>query len=797
MVAFLYSLERNLEDVDTFYNRKLGDVSRQLKLLHARYDDVAESLQKLSDDEANELQATLLELKDRLKKVQWYGEVNRQGFVKIVKKLDKKVPGTHIQPSYMHSKLSPKLFATNVELLRQSHSIDGWLAELQEVRATEGGASSSSSDSARRVWVRTPVGFDDEVARDLQHAIREDDTEAVRTLLSASGVSVGSNDSKTEKEAVPQLAVLNMLQHAISCKARRSMDALLGHLDGLDGDGDINQRNCIHRLVITSARSHSTKPGNDYATTAATNGHSTSSHSGGTATPSPLRSRLASSASINSSQLELVGAPDDRAQLLEHLLCKLRPVQRSALKTKDAFGRLPLHYAATAGLVDVCKTLGRYMQLWDQYDVTEGLDGDFWPDGEGMAPVHLSALSGHVATTKALIDAATCDFDLERSLSPLLRASQSGSVLNLVTRANHVDVVRLLLDAGVDANHQDDQGETALHVAARFGYEQCVRVLLNAVGSQKADTEIAEKAFGWTPLFVACVEGHLGIVQHLLSAGAQPDGFDMSGWTAKEHAALRGHLKVARCLAALPLPTIAESQGSPTLGPLPSLSRSFPDDKRPAAQNNAATAARAIAPIKTFGHRYLREGAMILVSLGTMDSRKTVDPVTLELPPGEVDQRSTPFDSAVSVVVSAVGASGEASVIDLPVRETISVEPVAFITSDPAKVQLFFDIVPTYRASSDHVIGRAVALLSSIRPGLGSKRCTLQGDISVPVVAASTLQVIGSVHFNFLVVTPFHHPNMAITEDHTYWKSMTSTTLIGHRGSSALGFALRGVLLIA
>ena len=794
MVAFLYSLERNLEDVDAFYNRKLGDVSRQLKLLHARY-DVAESLQKLSDDEASELQATLLDLKDRLKKVQWYGEVNRQGFVKIVKKLDKKVPGTHIQPSYMHSKLSPKLFATNVELLRRSHAIDGWLAELEEVQAAEAGASSSGSDSARRVWVRTPVGFDDELARDLQQAIREDDTEAVRSLLSASGVSVGNggNDgNNADEEVVPHFAVLNMLQHAISCKARRSMDVLLGHLDGLDGDGDINHRNCIHRLVISSARSHSAKPGNDYS---ATLSHSASSRSGGSATPFPPIPRLTSSGSINPSQLELVGPPDDRAQLLDYLLCKLRPAQRSALKTKDAFGRLPLHYAATAGLVDVCKTLGRYMRLWGQYDVTEGLDGVFWPDGEGMAPVHLSALAGHVATTKALIDAATCDVDVERSLGPLLRASQSGSVLNLATRADHVDAVRLLLGAGVDVNHQDDQGETALHVAARFGHEQCTRVLLAAVDSQRADTEIAEKAFGWTPLFVACVEGHLGIVQHLLSAGAQPDGFDMSGWTAKEHAALRGHLKVARCLAALPLATIAESQGSPTLGPPPSLSRSFPDDKRPAAQNNATATARAIAPIKTFGHRYLRDGAMILVSLGTMDSRKTVDPVTLELPAGEADQRSTPFDSAVSVVVSAAGASGEASVIDLPVGETVSVEPIAFTTSDPSKVQLFFDIVPTYRASSDHVIGRAVALLSSVRPAVGSKRCTLQGDISVPVVAASTLQVIGSVHFNFLVVTPFHHPNMAITGDHTYWKSMTSTTLIGHRGSSALGLALRGGLL--
>jgi glycerophosphodiester phosphodiesterase len=38
------------------------------------------------------------------------------------------------------------------------------------------------------------------------------------------------------------------------------------------------------------------------------------------------------------------------------------------------------------------------------------------------------------------------------------------------------------------------------------------------------------------------------------------------------------------------------------------------------------------------------------------------------------------------------------------------------------------------------------------------------------------------VTFNFLIITPFKHPNMSINEAQTYWKSLASTMVIGHRG---------------
>jgi glycerophosphodiester phosphodiesterase len=164
-----------------------------------------------------------------------------------------------------------------------------------------------------------------------------------------------------------------------------------------------------------------------------------------------------------------------------------------------------------------------------------------------------------------------------------------------------------------------------------------------------------------------------------------------------------------------------------------------------------------------------------------MDNRKHVDAVNLDRIPME-NAHATQLDTALSIVVSASGANGEPEIIDLPVQENISTEPIVFHTADPSKVRLLFDLVPTYAGSKDQIVGRGVALLSSVKPTVGSHRINLQGDSTVPIVAANTLEVIGSITFNFLVITPFQHPNMSINREQTYWKSVASTMLIGHRG---------------
>jgi glycerophosphodiester phosphodiesterase len=410
--------------------------------------------------------------------------------------------------------------------------------------------------------------------------------------------------------------------------------------------------------------------------------------------------------------------------------------------------------------------------------VTGGIDSVGWQDLEGYAPLHLAVIGGHYRTTKALLLAEDEYGDNEEIIKARKQVEKSGASLELATHRRYHKIIELLVDAGVDVNYRDQQDETALHIAARFGYTECAEILLKAPGVNR---EIAEKTFGWTPLFIACVDGHLPVVELLLAAGANPSKSDASGWTPQEHAALRGHIDIARRLAqVIPAPRLHEGPESVIKPKQPADATPLEDRRSNGVSKDSNGTQRVPEPLKEFGHRYLKDESMVLVSLGTMDTRKNLPPVSLESI-ALTDVHATQLDTALSVVVSAQGATGEPSVIDLPIQENISTSPVTFSTKDPSKVKLYFDLIPTYSGSTKKVIGRGVALLSSIRQSVGSNRMLLQGDLSVPMVAADTLDLIGTINFNFLVITPFQHPNMAISEDQTYWRS-TSTMVIGHRG---------------
>jgi glycerophosphodiester phosphodiesterase len=478
---------------------------------------------------------------------------------------------------------------------------------------------------------------------------------------------------------------------------------------------------------------------------------------------------------------KLLPKDDPSVQLLTYLLDELSPQQRPALKARDIYGRMPLHYAAQYGFVEICEIVIKHMQDWGQFDVTKGIDAPEWQDEEGLAPLHLAVIHQHPLATEVMLKAEKWQDNPIEPPKVRKRAAKSGAVLALATKADSIAIVKLLVGAGVDVNHQDEQGETALHVAARFGHVECARALLDPMSGQKVEIDIPERTFAWTPLFIACVDGHLPVADVLIEAGADLERLDLSGWTAKEHAALRGHMGIAERLALLTTvrtSTVSEPAATSSTSSSPPNAQSL-EDRKSTAKDGVSQ--RIPEPVKTFGHRYLQEQTMVLVSLGSMDMKKSMDPVTLDSIP-LADAHATQLDTALSIVVSSTGATGEPTVIDLPVQDNISTEPITFITKDVSKVKLLFDLIPTYAGSNEKIVGRGVAVLSSLRPTIGSKRISLQGDLSVPIIAATTLDVIGSVHFNFLVITPFQHPNMSISEQHTYWKTVTSTRIIGHRG---------------
>ncbi|TID21465.1 GDPD-domain-containing protein [Venturia nashicola] len=773
LAEFFYTLDRNLEDVDAFYNKKYSESSRRLRLLHDRYGRSQTLLDGIDRDEIEDIMGALLEMRAQLRKIQWYGDVNRRGFVKILKKLDKKVAQPSIQGRYLASKVDLKQFATTYKPSQDLRAVNDWLEGLGETKIVDDASSVRSTSSMRTVSSRAifnlPAGLLDTV----DQAIRNDDAPLLAELL------LEANTGDDQTGSAFQKLLLNLLQRSISCRSKRCIERLLPQITTLDEEDDLHKRNCIHRLVIAIGRAkrNETHLKDEKS-------EQTSYGTGQYIVPAELPNNVPPPCTTTEAEgTKLLSINDDSVQFLNYLLETLQPSQRKVLVSKDGNGRVPLHYAANYGFVVICKIIIKHMQDWGLFDVSTGIDAPEWQDDEGLAPLHLSVINQHTLTTQTLLDAERWQGDTFIQEKTRKEISKSGAVLALATKTNSVTIVKLLVDAGVDINYQNDQGETALHMAARFGHAECAKALIDGSSSQEINVDIPENTFAWTPLFIACVDGHLPVVELLIEAQADLERLDSSGWTAKEHAALRGHMDIANRLCELTSHTVSPpvNETAPTAvnsGSPPNAS-SLEDRRSHALAKEGPV--RTPEPVKTFGHRYLSKETLILVSLGTMDTRKTVDPVKLQAIP-LADAHATQLDTALSIVVKATGATGESTVIDLPVQENISTDPISFTTTDVSKVKLLFDIVPTYAGSNDKIIGRGVAMLSSMKPGIGSKRMSLQGDISVPITAANTLDFIGTVNFNFLVITPFAHPNMSITEQHTYWKKMASTMVIGHRG---------------
>jgi ankyrin repeat protein len=111
--------------------------------------------------------------------------------------------------------------------------------------------------------------------------------------------------------------------------------------------------------------------------------------------------------------------------------------------------------------------------------------------------------------------------------------------------AGHVDLVRVVIEAGADVNRRSGTGATALVEAAYAGQAEVARLLI----AEGADVN-ASLDDGSTVLMAAAPGDHADIVRMLLAAGADVHGGPADGSTALMEAAYGGSAEVVRTLLA-------------------------------------------------------------------------------------------------------------------------------------------------------------------------------------------------------------------------------------------------------
>ena len=158
------------------------------------------------------------------------------------------------------------------------------------------------------------------------------------------------------------------------------------------------------------------------------------------------------------------------------------------------------------------------------------------PNGGGL---FVAAKRGHLEVVRLLLEAG--------AQTDAHAANRNGATALMIAAENgHLDVMQLLLKAGADKDSATAGGATALMLAAQNGHSEVVRVLLEA-GADKEAATTAEPA-GQTALFAASLNGHLEVVRLLLEAGADKDAATTDGQTALFAASLNHDPDVLRLL---------------------------------------------------------------------------------------------------------------------------------------------------------------------------------------------------------------------------------------------------------
>lgn len=159
-------------------------------------------------------------------------------------------------------------------------------------------------------------------------------------------------------------------------------------------------------------------------------------------------------------------------------------------------------------------------------------------DESGMTALRHVAWTGknQVNVTKRLI-AAKADVNIaaDDDWTPLIQVMYADPDVA-------VPVAQLLLQAGADASVVNNEGNTALMLAAKRGMPVLIPALV------KAGADINARGRDGTSLGLAAAEGQTAVVQALLDAGADPDLGTKDKQTPLMKAAQRDHVDVIALL---------------------------------------------------------------------------------------------------------------------------------------------------------------------------------------------------------------------------------------------------------
>ncbi|KAL8887941.1 MAG: hypothetical protein Q9215_004552 [Flavoplaca cf. flavocitrina] len=227
---------------------------------------------------------------------------------------------------------------------------------------------------------------------------------------------------------------------------------------------------------------------------------------------------------------------------LARVIARLDPLKET-LPIQDQLGRTPLHYAVEYDLPDVCH---EFLKQARKYEALNLLTVE---DLEGQIPMDLAVFHGNFGILNILLNDWENRRQAARSNGPHLTLSDflPGRLLTNVIDLPCFLIFQRLNRSHIDIKYTDHQGNAALYLAVRSRKEQYLRELLHHRSDGRTfDLDARDAIYSRTSLILAAANGDYPLVRLLLQAGADPTLSDNLGLIAKDHAAFRGWLPMAK-----------------------------------------------------------------------------------------------------------------------------------------------------------------------------------------------------------------------------------------------------------
>lgn len=739
--SFFFRLERELEKVNSFYKEKEADLRIVFDILNSKYKTYKDRGQLASKGSVSykNIHAGFKKFQKDLTNLEQYIELNRTGFSKVLKKWDKR-SHSHQKEFYLATVVSVQPIFTSNEVSKLNDSTLAILMKLDDINNKE----TSSYYAEEKEAISESNAFISTLPFDAVRRLQSSNLSSQRSLLDESfpfflNTEIEIENWYTEIMNISKLKddqrKFSLLREFFTNKIEKVIDETI---PTSRIDKTVIFTECLTKLFLLLVGSSAVDDVSLHVFYSSTRSRIDLSYCDEDDQVFSRRNFFHEAANCQSQSRIFVLREALVGMCNQTIGCPqlMKEKMKVLLNAQDLYQRTPLHYAAELGKLEFAQLLIS-SGLLDSVDVL---------DNNSHTPLVLSIIKNHVGVVRELLENG------QAKAFPTITEGSKPQFAPLVVAcsSNNYEAARLLLQTGgADLSEiQDAEGLGALHIVAKGGGDAQLIQLLVEYG---ADPNSVDSFNVWTPIFYAIQEGHADTVQQLLINGARLDVTDNDNLGPIYYAIWEGHVDVLNVLLHN-IPMNEENMGSGS--PLPSAVLKAGEPVSPSGSFHDIpdfALPPPFIPLRKYGHNFLEKKIFIKLTLkpGSASIQLSKDAEVILSSPGRITLTSNVSDLISRNIILPISEEDEREV-------AFQIDAVEDFTVD-------FEVFPAFGT-------RIIAKTTAMSSVFDSKLVSGTSTVVLPLFDAR-LTNVGTLSFEYQIISPYSGKPLEITKYETYWKS--------------------------